>query len=936
MDGVLPELSVAASFASFRGERLKRRVAVLSVEEELRGATCWVLELLGCSCARGFASAEQLAESLSGPAEERWNVVLCDLELAEGLLHTLGKTGSTDCGGSAPLPPVVLVCPKRMDKRLLSRCLQAGACSYVAKPLRVQAIRGVLLRHGVSTEEGEASPGGSSGGRYERVRLLGNGSCGEVSLVKRRRDSVCFALKQVPIANLGAAEQQKVLEELRLHKAFNCPCVVRYYTSWMEEDTACLLLEYVENGSLSGEIRRCQEQSREIPDSNIVDWAGQIILGLLYLHRKEVVHRDLKSDNLLGPDAGGCVKIADFGISKRIVGSAMARSLVGTLEIMAPERLRAVADGVDAEPAEYGPESDLWSLGVVLYELAMLRMPFSGDDPKAEETKSEALQVKQERLVRRICNEEPAPLPFSRAAVLHKVVLGGLLQKQPGSRPSAAELCRDQDLGSAIHRFLKCKNLLSHPSILEVVDVLPSSATEGSCIASSDLDVISFRRSRNNSGDRTDLAASGSLYLDHSRLQISELGGLLPRELVEVFGSEEKSKASQDADAALLPQPPPPAKDTPSSDTSKVAGNAGYASQNDKGEHMQTEEQEQRLDGHHRGKNQSARLQRQLPQSQLELSHKSNSLQVPSQRHRHHSHKTSHGHREHRQQSPADPCAPPPPPSMPPPPQCTAWRSMDKELGRLKLSLPVPDLAEDDGLGYDAGSRKPRKSSSRRRNELLDEDGSRMLPAAAVSHSKQRHRSRSGRDALRPGEPETPWSAPHCLCPSPPSATSTSSGDRFLGLGSSPPSMGGLRHQRRASSAGALLCRSEQQSLPLSRRNSRSKLDPLDSPPKALPHDDGYPPGIAAASDGFLGRPSRSRSAAALPTAEHQVLAHAVAPQEARHGPAAMRRLNLARVSPASSAVASPPSSAGASHRSARSIESSRQSRSGSVARVLA
>eukprot|EP00913_Durusdinium_trenchii_P009408 g8842.t1 len=68
-----------------------------------------------------------------------------------------------------------------------------------------------------------------------QVRSLGSGSCGEVSLVRRAKDGRCFALKEVPIGFLGAAEQRRVLEELRLHKAFDCPCVVRYFTSWMQE-----------------------------------------------------------------------------------------------------------------------------------------------------------------------------------------------------------------------------------------------------------------------------------------------------------------------------------------------------------------------------------------------------------------------------------------------------------------------------------------------------------------------------------------------------------------------------------------------------------------------------------------------------------------------------------------------------------------------------
>ncbi|CAJ1363845.1 unnamed protein product [Effrenium voratum] len=310
---------------------------------------------------------------------------------------------------------------------------------------------------------------------------------------------------------------------------------------------------------------------QQIPDARIIDWAGQrcrhdlllltisgeflgqggIILGLLYLHRKEasldslglrvkappsivkgvtvvktpasksVVHRDLKTDNLLGwgpgrrtgetsPSAGGCVKIADFGISKRLSGASLAR--------------RSHHASISAEPSEYGPESDLWSLGVVLYELALLRAPFGLQED------GQPAPVRQQRLIEQICKEKPLPLPFSRAAVLHKVVIGGLLQKQPSQRPSAAELCKDPDLGAAIHRFLEKNKLLDHPSILEVLDVLPNKDKEGTYLAS-DLEVLTLK------SHRSSLNGTGGSFLDRARLSESELRSLLGEEWTEVFES---------------------------------------------------------------------------------------------------------------------------------------------------------------------------------------------------------------------------------------------------------------------------------------------------------------------------------------------------------------------------------------------------------------
>ncbi|OLQ14872.1 hypothetical protein AK812_SmicGene946 [Symbiodinium microadriaticum] len=114
--------------------------------------------MLSGSRAKGFDDAEALVE------EAAFDLVLCDLDLASALLEKLATPS-----GRLSLS-VVLVCPKRMDKRLLASCLDKGARGYVAKPLRVQAIRGVLLRYATPEEDSVSSPAGSSAAaHYERV-----------------------------------------------------------------------------------------------------------------------------------------------------------------------------------------------------------------------------------------------------------------------------------------------------------------------------------------------------------------------------------------------------------------------------------------------------------------------------------------------------------------------------------------------------------------------------------------------------------------------------------------------------------------------------------------------------------------------------------------------------------------------------------------------
>ncbi|CAM9736315.1 unnamed protein product [Discosporangium mesarthrocarpum] len=119
----------------------------------------------------------------------------------------------------------------------------------------------------------------------------------------------------------------------------------------MEHGCVCIVLEYMDSGTLQQFIRRGQALSE--PCLAVVVRA--VLRGLLELHERSELHRDIKPSNIL-LDSWGCVKISDFGLSRRLDTASLAETWVGTYLYMSPER-------INQEPYSY--PSDIWSLGLV-------------------------------------------------------------------------------------------------------------------------------------------------------------------------------------------------------------------------------------------------------------------------------------------------------------------------------------------------------------------------------------------------------------------------------------------------------------------------------------------------------------------------------------------------------------------------------------------
>jgi len=215
-------------------------------------------------------------------------------------------------------------------------------------------------------------PGTVLAGRYEILGVLGRGGMGTVYSARDRAIDETVAVKVLRPEIAGSPEfKQRLVSEVRLARRVTHPNVCRIHEYGEDGGLRFLVMELVEGRDLT----RVLAEGRLPPDEARAI-AAQAADALQAIHAAGVVHRDLKSANVM-VDAAGAVKLMDFGIAKPVIdGAAAAPSgyVVGTPEYMSPEQGRGRP--VDAR-------SDIYALGVVVFELFTGRVPFRADSPVA-------------------------------------------------------------------------------------------------------------------------------------------------------------------------------------------------------------------------------------------------------------------------------------------------------------------------------------------------------------------------------------------------------------------------------------------------------------------------------------------------------------------------------------------------------------------------
>ncbi len=204
-------------------------------------------------------------------------------------------------------------------------------------------------------------------GDYEIVAILGSGGMGEVYKVRSVISDRVEAMK-VLLPNLGSdtALADRFLREIKVQAALDHPNIARLNSAQQVGNQLVMLMEFVEGSTIDGLL---QKGPLELSES--LHCTSQVLDALAYAHARGVVHRDIKPANIMLTPSG-VVKLMDFGIARMQADRQLTKTgtTVGSLYYMSPEQING---------GQPDPRSDLYSLGVTLYEMVTGRRPFVGD-----------------------------------------------------------------------------------------------------------------------------------------------------------------------------------------------------------------------------------------------------------------------------------------------------------------------------------------------------------------------------------------------------------------------------------------------------------------------------------------------------------------------------------------------------------------------------
>jgi len=251
--------------------------------------------------------------------------------------------------------------------------------------------------------------------KYQRIKIIGKGSFGKAFLVRNTEVDALCVVKQMDTGAMDSKERQEAVKEALVLKKLQHPNIISFQEVFMtRKGRLCIVMDYADGGDLHTALHK--QRGELLPEATITEWFVQVCLALLHVHDRKVLHRDLKTQNVFLM-ASGQIKLGDFGIARVLeTMQGYAKTMVGTPYYLSPEII---------QERPYAYKSDVWSCGVVLYEMATLKHPFDAD----------SLVILAGKIVRDEIPEPDESYSGDLRALIHK-----MLSKDEHRRPSIRQV----------------------------------------------------------------------------------------------------------------------------------------------------------------------------------------------------------------------------------------------------------------------------------------------------------------------------------------------------------------------------------------------------------------------------------------------------------------------------------------------------------------
>jgi NIMA (never in mitosis gene a)-related kinase len=205
---------------------------------------------------------------------------------------------------------------------------------------------------------------------YKKLEILMKDQIKQVSIAEKKNDKLRVIIKEINLLKLNKQEKEMASKEAIILSNLKHPNIVNCFDFFLEKEIAYIIMEYVEGGDLLNKIQEQKNKNIPFEEKIIINWFIEICEGLEYIHGKNIIIRDLKPQKIF-ITKDNHIKLGEFGIDKILDTKYQTYNKIVNPAYLSPEI-------IEDKPFDY--KSDIWNLGIILYELTQLKHPFINDE----------------------------------------------------------------------------------------------------------------------------------------------------------------------------------------------------------------------------------------------------------------------------------------------------------------------------------------------------------------------------------------------------------------------------------------------------------------------------------------------------------------------------------------------------------------------------